>query len=195
MALDWNKPITIGGPSKRQSSQMPSKTTMNLCMPAEHEVDLRKAVPLGILILLVTVLFIKFGIVDMYAQVDQKQTELSQQQALVSSAESKLSGYDAVKQEYESYSSVQNAGSVDALTALDLVDTQVRSSATVTSESLKNNTLTLGLSNVSLDTIGKLVSSLYAQSIVSDVSVSTAATTSTSASDVTATMVITLKQA
>lgn len=78
---------------------------------------------------------------------------------------------------------------------LNLVDQQIMPSASVTGINLKNDTLSLSLTNASLDTIGKLVSTLSSQPIVSNVSVSTAATNATAAQDVTATMVVTLQQA
>lgn len=198
MALDWNKEITIGGPSKKASSEYPSKTTMNLAATEGRTVNLRNTILVGILLLVLVVLFAKFAVADFYGQVSQKQAELSTQKAQLAQVESKLANYDSVKAEYESYGTYvtgSSAAQVDALTVLNLVDQQIMPSARVTAINLKDNSLSLSLTNVSLDTIGNLVKTLNAQSIVSNVSVSTAANSATAASDVTATMVITLQQA
>lgn len=199
MALDWNKEVSFGSLKKKsKKAEMPSKTTMNLMVEEAHTFDIRKSWPWIVLLIVIAALFVKFGIVDPYVQVAQKQSELNQQQSLLSDAESKLSGYDALKTEYESYGAFLNSdstASVDAVAVLDLVDQQIAPSATVTAISLKSNTLTLALANASLETIGNLTDQLRGQPIVSAVSVSTAATSTTNAQDVTATMVITLKQA
>ncbi len=81
---------------------------------------------------------------------------------------------------------------VDALEALDLVDRFVAPSARVVSISLVGNTLTLNLTDISLDGVGKLASTLYEQDMVANVSVSTAATQETASKDVTAAITITL---
>jgi len=84
---------------------------------------------------------------------------------------------------------------VDALGALALVDRFVAPSARVASLSLAGNTLTLNLTDISLDGVGKLVSTLYEQDMVANVSVSTAATRETASEDVVVAMTITLATA
>lgn len=199
MALDWNKQITIGGgSSKRASGGFPTKTSMNLAVAQGHTINLRNTVIVSVLLLVVVVMFVKFGVVDYYDRIAQKQTELSAQKAQLAQMENKVANYDSVKAEYESYGSYltgSSASQVDAITVLDLVDQQIMPSARVTAISLKNNTLSLSLSGASLETIGTLAKTLDAQAIVSNVSVSTAANSTTAAADVTATMVITLQQA
>ncbi len=106
-----------------------------------------------------------------------------------------LTNYNSVLEEYEGYESmsITNGGlRVNALDALDLIDRFVTPSARVASISLVGNTLTLNLTDISLDGVGKLASTLYEQDIVENVSVSTAATQETASADVMATMTITL---
>lgn len=197
MALDWNKEISFNGTSKK-ATQYPSKTHINLNVAEASVVDLRKAIPIAVVLIALVACVVKFGIVDFYGQVAAKQADLSQQKAALAQVDAKLANYDSVKTEYESYGSYLTgsaATQVDAITVLNLVDQQIMPSASVTGINLKNDTLSLSLTNASLDTIGKLVSTLSSQPIVSNVSVSTAATNATAAQDVTATMVVTLQQA
>jgi hypothetical protein len=197
MALDWNKSLSFGGSSKK-AAEYPTKTIINLNTVTSTAVDPRKAIILGVILAVLVGCFVKFGVMDFYGQVSAKQAELSRQQATLAQVESKLANYDSIKAEYESYGSYlsgSSAAAVDAITVLNLIDQQIMPVAKVTSVTLKDNSLSLSLTNASLSTIGNLVNTLSAQSIVSNVSVSTAATNATAAQDVTATMVITLKQA
>jgi hypothetical protein len=199
MALDWSKKVSFGGNSSKKSlNAYPAKTSMNLIAADKNAVDLRKVLPIVVVLAVLVALFVKFGVVDYYAQVAVKQNDLAVQKASLSAVESKLASYDSVKAEYESYGSYLSGSSatqVDALIVLNMVDQQIMPTASVTAINLKSNTLSLSLANASLDTIGNLVKSLDAQPIVSNVSVSTAATSATAAQDVTATMVVTLQQA
>lgn len=192
MALDWNKPVHLSDLRGKNSTGYPTKTTMNLCVSGSQELDLRSAVPVALLLIVLVALFVKFGVVDQLAQVAAKQSELTQQQAILTADEAKLANYNKVEEEYDGYAVSTNSGSVSAITALDLVDTYVAPSATVSSINLKDNTLTLTLTNVNLDTVGALTTTLQGRPIVSGVTVSTAATSTTDTQNVVATMIISL---
>lgn len=198
MALDWNKEISFSGLKKRSpkpKDEYPSKTYMNLMVSDKKSFDLKSNIPLMVVLLIIVVLVMKFGVFDFYARIDAKQAELNSHQQTLSSLNAELTNYNAVLEEYEGYESMSITSSglrVDALEALNLVDRFVAPSARVASLSLVGNTLTLNLTNISLDGVGKLASTLYGQDIVENVSVSTAATQETASEDVTATMTITL---
>lgn len=198
MALDWNKEISFSGLKKRSpkpKDEYPSKTYMNLMVSDKKSFDLKSNIPLMVVLLIIVVLVMKFGVFDFYARIDAKQAELNSHQQTLSSLNAELTNYNAVLEEYEGYESMSITSSglrVDALEALNLVDRFVVPSARVASLSLVGNTLTLNLTNISLDGVGKLASTLYGQDIVENVSVSTAATQETASEDVTATMTITL---
>lgn len=198
MALDWNKEISFSGLKKRApkpKDEFPSKTYMNLMVSEKKSFDLRSNIPLIVILLIVVVLVMKFGVFDFYARVDAKQAELNAHQQTLSSLNAELTNYNTVLEEYEGYESMSITSSglrVDALEALNLVDRFVAPSARVVSISLVGNTLTLNLTDITLDGVGKLASTLYEQDMVSNVSVSTAATQETASKDVTAAMTITL---
>ena len=198
MALDWNKEISFSGLKKRApkpKDEFPSKTYMNLMVSEKKSFDLRSNIPFIVILLIIVVLVLKFGVFDFYARVDAKQAELNAHQQTLSSLNAELTNYNTVLEEYEGYESMSITSSglrVDALEALDLVDRFVAPSARVVSISLVGNTLTLNLTDISLDGVGKLASTLYEQDMVANVSVSTAATQETASKDVTAAITITL---
>jgi len=198
MALDWNKEISFSGLKKRApkpKDEFPSKTYMNLMVSEKKSFDLRSNIPFIVILLIIVVLVLKFGVFDFYARVDAKQAELNAHQQTLNSLNAELTNYNTVLEEYEGYESMSITSSglrVDALEALDLVDRFVAPSARVVSISLVGNTLTLNLTDISLDGVGKLASTLYEQDMVANVSVSTAATQETASKDVTAAITITL---
>ena len=198
MALDWNKEISFSGLKKRApkpKDEFPSKTYMNLMVSEKKSFDLRSNIPFIVILLIIVVLVLKFGVFDFYARVDAKQAELNAHQQTLNSLNAELTNYNTVLEEYEGYESMSITSSglrVDALEALNLVDRFVAPSARVVSISLVGNTLTLNLTDISLDGVGKLASTLYEQDMVANVSVSTAATQETASKDVTAAITITL---
>ena len=201
MALDWSKEISFSGLKKRApkpKDEFPSKTYMNLMVSEKKSFDLRSNIPFIVILLIIVVLVLKFGVFDFYARVDAKQAELNAHQQTLNSLNAELTNYNTVLEEYEGYESMSITSSglrVDALGALALVDRFVAPSARVASLSLVGNTLTLNLTDISLDGVGKLVSTLYEQDMVANVSVSTAATRETASEDVVVAMTITLATA
>lgn len=198
MALDWNKEISFAGLKKRSpkpKEEYPSKTYMNLAVSDKKPLDLRGNIPMIIVLLVIVALVLKFGVFDFYARVDAKKSELNTHQQTLIAMNTELVNYNAVLEEYEGYESMSITSGglrVNALDALALVDRFVAPSARVVSISLAGNTITLNLTDISLDGVGKLVSTLYEQEVVANVSVSTAATQETTSADVTAALTITL---
>ena len=202
MALDWGKNISFAGLRKKApkpKAVYPTKTYINLVVSDKKKLELRSTLPKAILIVLITVVAIKFGVFDFYDRVAKKEAELSAQTQVLSGLEAQLVEYDAVKAEYETYEStklVADGLTVSAVEALQLVDSHIAPAARVDSIDLKGNTMSLTLANITLDGVGKLVSNLYKQPNVDNVTVSTAATNKAeSNATTTATMVVTLKVA
>lgn len=183
MALDWNKEISFGGLFKRTkksgSSQYPTKTTMNLYV-VERTTQTSHVVLVAVLLIVIVALFVKFGVVDQYARLHAKETELSQQQLAVSQAEAQLKNYDEVLATYQGFASTGDPNAVDAVSVLDLVTTQVMPYANVSSIVLDNGVLTLTLTGASLSTVGELATQLTGQDMVESVSVSTASNATSS---------------
>lgn len=199
MALNWSKEISFSGLKRskaKPNNEYPEKTYMNLVVSTKREVDTRKTVITGVIALIAVVLIVKFGIFDFYGRVNDKAAELGAQQQSLNVLNAGLSNYDAVLSEYESYESIsvtENGLVVNAVDALALVDRYIAPSASIMSISLAGETMAINVTDISLDGVGQLVSTLYAQDMVANVSVATAATAQTASSDVTAALTITLK--
>ena len=182
MALEWSKNISLAGLKKKApkaKAVYPSKTYINLAVEDKKKLEVRSTLPKAILVVLIAVAAIKFGIFDFYDRVAQKEAELAQQVHVLNGLEAQLVNYDAVKAEYETYEAtklVSDGMIVPAVDALKLVDRYITPVARVDSIKLQGNTVTLSLSNITLSGVGKLVSTLYEQPIVANVTVSTAAT-------------------
>lgn len=199
MALNWSKEISFSGLKKskaKPNNEYPEKTYMNLVVSTKREVDTRKTVITGVIALIAVILVVKFGIFDFYARVNDKVAELNVQQQNLNVLNTGLAKYDAVLSEYESYESISVTADglvVNAVDALALVDRYIAPSASIMSISLAGDTMAINVTDISLDGVGQLVSTLYAQDMVANVSVATAATAQTASSDVTAALTITLK--
>lgn len=200
MAIDWNKEISFSGltKKKKQDTGFPEKTYMNLAIRDQSELEVRRVVPVAIVLLIVIVLFAKFGVFDFIDRVNQKEAELNTQKQALAEIQSKLTKYDSVLEEFESYeaSAIGYGGEiVSPLEALTLIDRYIAPVANVSQVNIAGNTVSLDLSNISLNGVGRLVNTLYEQPIVADVSVSTATTKQAATDDVTTSLVITLQVA
>ena len=185
MALDWSKEVSFSGLRKRKpkaKAEYPSKTYINLVISDKKKFDVRSELPKILLVALLTVLVCKFGVLDFYGKVTEKEIELSQQTQTLQGLEAQLVGYEDVKAEYETYESTKLVAddlTVSAVDALDLIDRFILPKAHIDSMALQGNTITLNLSGITLNGVGKLISKLYEQPIVENVSVSNAATNKT----------------
>ena len=194
MAIDWNREITLGG-SGQSKGAIPTKTTMNLAPRDTLKFDIRKVVLAALALALAIGLFTKFAVIDVYSQVQSRQTELDQQQQILNGMQSRINDYDAVLDEYRSYaaSSLGGMEGHDALEVMGLVSRIIEPAAAVTAASTNGKALTVNVKDIPLDRLGQLSDELKADPLVSDVSVSTANTTSDG--NVTASIVVTLEGA
>lgn len=199
MALEWGKDISIGkkeGSGKKKAQTYPSKTYINLMPTAAGPSNVGRNVLVGLLLLVLVAAFVKFGVVDFYAKVSDKQAELATQRQQLSAVEGKLSSYEDVVAEFEGYevASIASAGMpMNAVEVLNLADQCVLPYADVSALSLKEDALQLSLTNTSLDNLGQLSSVLEARPEVKSVVVSTASTKQDAAGGTSATVTVTLQ--
>ena len=176
-------------------SGYPTKTHINLIVEDKQERDGKRTALTAVLLIAVVAAFGKFAIYDFYKRVADKEAELGQYTTELSVLQSQLADYDQVQEEYNLYESarmVSDASLVPALDALNLVDKYISPVAAVSSISLGNNVMSLNISGSSLKNSGQLVSTLYEQPIVKNVTVSTASNANNSETT-TVTMSITLQ--
>ncbi len=204
MALDWNKNISLstildlvkkgdkGG--KKASSEMPTKTTMNLIETEQSSSDVRKKVLIGILAAVVLIAFVKFGILDPFATLRTKQAELERQQAALAEMMGADGDYQDVAKLYEAYTKQYGNGSADAISLLDMVDQRVRPVAKVTQIVFADNTLTLTVEGASLQTVGDLASNLEKDPMVASTVVKSSETQQSASSTTVSTIVVVLEK-
>ena len=181
-----------GKGGRQGTAQVPSKTTMNLYQAERSKTNLRTAVLVGVLILVVMVAFVKFGVFDPLANLSQKQDLLARKQDQLAEAAMGSSDYAEVKELYEAYSTQYGTDVVDAIAVLDMVEGRVMSKATVSNIVLSGNTLTLTIEGVSLQTVGDLASEVEGEPMVTSTNVSSASTKDDSAENTISTLVVTL---
>ena len=182
MALDWSKEISFSGLKKgagRRNDAMPSKTGINLVASEKSSSFSGRNVVIAVVLVAAVALFLKFGVFDLYGQVDAKRAELNAQQQQLASIRNQLAGYDDLLAEYESYGAgkvAEGVKSVDVTVAFRLVDECVAPYASVSSLGLVEDELMLQVADTTLDRVGAITSALEQQPEVSEVSVSNATT-------------------
>ncbi|MBR3159481.1 MAG: hypothetical protein IKF14_10325 [Atopobiaceae bacterium] len=201
MALDWNQEVSLatimdlvrpGQKGKKGGSGLPSKTTINLYQPEASTMNLRKAVLILVLSLVVLAAFLKFGVLDPLTTLSQKQAQLQQQQELLTKAASATKDYREVQELYNAYVAEYGSGAADAISVLDMVEKRVMGSAKVTGIVLADHTVTLTIEGVSLQTVGDLASDLEKDPMVLSTNVSKAATQNAGTEETSSTIVIML---
>ena len=201
MALDWNKEISLatimdlarpGKGGGQGTGQVPSKTTMNLYQIERAKTNLRTAVLVGVLALVILAAFVKFGVLDPLGTLSAKQAQLERQQELLTKAAAGSEDFAEVKKLYDAYEAQYGSETIDAISVLDMVEQRVMGRATVSKIVLSDNTLTLTIEGVSLQTVGDLASEVEKEPMVQSTNVSSAATQEEGAENTVSTLVVTL---
>ncbi len=201
MALDWNQEVSLatimdiarpGKGGSKGSATIPTKTTMNLYQPETKTINLRKAVILLVLALILIGVFVKFGVIDQFAALSQKQAQLEEQQAILIKYAGSVEGYKEVQELYEAYVAQYGSDTPDAIAVLEMVEKRVMGKATVTGITLSGETLTLTMEDVSLETVGDLASDLEKEPTVKATNVMTATAQSEDTQKTVSTLVVTL---
>ena len=195
MAIDLKREVSFDLKKKRDDPEKayPTKRSMNLYRIEHPEVDKRKVGALVAILVVALGLFVRFGVAGPLMEIRDKEAELARVQGELAPITERAAEYERVRAEYEKYSLVSGTSGVDASSVLDMIESQVMPSATVSQVTLEDTKLTLTLSNVSLDTVGVIANNVSAQPNVSDVAVSTAQTASDDgSSQVVATITVTL---
>ena len=183
MALDWNKNVNLsaitsrfkkGGKASTDKVDFPTKRTMNLYQTAEKSTNVRTFVIVGVVVLVLGGLLVKFGVLDPLAAVAQKQEELATQQNLAMELSTTLNGYDDVKEAYDGYIARYGGDSTDAISVLDMIEKRVMPRASVSGIVIDGKTVTLTLEGATLETAGSIAKDLENQAVVERVNLATA---------------------
>jgi hypothetical protein len=173
-------------------SKSAMKTTINLAQKERRTTGLRTVLPAAIVLAALIALFCKFGVIDQLNRVSRMDMQTGQTQQLLSQVQEKTANYNSVKEKYEASTAAQAAlvGGVDPMSCLTLIENNLMDDAAVSSLAISGDTISVKLSNVTLNQISVIYTRLKASSLVSGVKVYTAQTGEQSAAKVTATMTI-----
>ena len=153
------------------------KKTMNLAFH-ESSVNVKKLIPLILVIVIAALAFVKFGILDQTAKKVAALNEVSAKQSQLAAINVKLSGYDELEQLYGRYRygwmTEAESGLVDRMEVITILEKIIDKSAVIEDFAINYNILNVNISGLSLDQTSTLVKELEADPQVTSASVYTA---------------------
>lgn len=168
-----------------KKERFPEKTTINLVVREKTMNSPSRALPVFFVVLVLVALFGKYAVADRYAEIMVLQRDVDALTRAQAELSEELVDYDAVREEYRIYSSdwmlESETQMVDRLDVLALVDGLIKPKAQVDRLSMRGNVISANLSQVTLREAAGIVAQLYQNTMVSEVTVSTAGTQNQSA--------------
>lgn len=173
------------------------KATLNLCMKEKQLISPAVFVPVLLVILVLAALIGYFGVYMPYDSVKRAQEELDARKEVLEQMLDHTKDYNEVKDEFNKYNYEEfDRTLADRLDVLALLERTVFRVSTVRSLSVNNKTVSLTLTDISLDKVSELITTLNGEDLVAEVTVTTTGyQSSDSASTPTATMYILLNDA
>lgn len=160
--------------TKQKAVQMPSKKTMNF-VHHQSSFDLKKVLPVLVVILAIGIVFAKVGFMDPLAEKTAAYNELAQKQEQLAAINTKLTGYDELAKEYGRYSygwmDETEVNMVSRMDVLHLVEEEISSKAYIDNLAVNNNVLTLNIHGITLEQASAMVKSLEERGLVESAAV------------------------
>ena len=160
--------------TKQKAVQMPSKKTMNF-VHHQSSFDLKKVLPVLVIILAIGIVFAKVGFMDPLAEKTAAYNELAQKQEQLAAINSKLTGYDELAKEYGRYSygwmDETEVNMVSRMDVLHLVEEEISNKAFIDNLAVNNNVLTLNIHGITLEQASAMVKSLEERGLVESAAV------------------------
>ena len=160
--------------TKQKAVQMPSKKTMNF-VHHQSSFDLKKVLPVLVIILAIGIVFAKVGFMDPLAEKTAAYNELAQKQEQLAAINSKLTGYDELAKEYGRYSygwmDETEVNMVSRMDVLHLVEEEISTKAFIDNLAVNNNVLTLNIHGITLEQASAMVKSLEERGLVESAAV------------------------
>ena len=160
--------------TKKNAVVVPSKKTMNF-VHHQSSIDLKKVLPVVLVILIVAAVFVKFGVLDPLDKKTAALNELSLKQEQLAAVNAKLSGYDELAKEYGRYSyGWMNETEVNLVSRMDvlaLIEERIVPAAIIDNIAVNNNVLTLNIHGITLEQASTMVKSLEESELVESASV------------------------
>ena len=159
---------------KKNAVVVPSKKTMNF-VHHQSSFNLKKVLPVVLVILIVAAVFVKFGIMDPLDKKTAAMNELSLKQEQLASVNAKLTGYDELAKEYGRYSyGWMNETEVNLVSRMDvlaLIEERIVPAAIIDNIAVNNNVLTLNIHGITLEQASTMVKRLEESELVESASV------------------------
>ena len=160
--------------TKQKAVQMPSKKTMNF-VHHQSSFNLKKVLPVLVIILAIGIVFAKFGFMDPLAEKAAAYNELALKQEQLAAINTKLTGYDELAKEYGRYSygwmDETEVNMVSRMDVLHLVEEEISTKAYIDNLAVNNNVLTLNIHGITLEQASAMVKSLEERGLVESAAV------------------------
>ena len=159
---------------KKNTVNIPSKKTMNF-VHHESSINLKKLLPVLLVILVLGALFTKFAILDPLAEKAALESDVALKQSQLDAINARLEGYDELAKEYGRYSygwmDETEVNMVSRMDVLHLVEEEIASVAFIDNLAVNNNVLTLNIHGITLEQASAMVKSLEARGLVQSAAV------------------------
>lgn len=160
--------------TKKTAVVVPSKKTMNF-VHHQSSFNLKKVLPIVLVVLIAVAAFAKFGILDPLAKKTAALNELSQKQEQLAAINNKLAGYNELEKEYGRYSygwmNETEINLVSRMDVLNLIEKRIATKAIIDDIAVNNNVLTLNIHGITLEQASAMVKSLEESELVTSASV------------------------
>lgn len=179
---------------KKKERQYPFKTSINLAQSERRPGNLATIVTTAVILTAAIAAFSKFGVIDRLQAVGEIRAQAAQQEALVEQVREQTAEYDMILERYQSESLRRNtaAGGADPMKCLELVEKNLLNRARVASFTVDMDTVTVKISDVTLNDISDIYQNLTKDAAVSGVQVFNASTDNENSTKVTAAMTISM---
>lgn len=163
---------------KGMRGKMPTKRSINLIVVDESKIELKKAIPLIIIIVVLAVLFSKFLVIDRINEVNQATARVSQLRSDLDTMNAAIQTFGELQEKYAHYTysgmTAEEMERVDRVSVMELAETIFASGNQANSWSLSGNILTAEVVGDTLEDLNKLAEKLEENPIVDRCAITTA---------------------
>jgi len=183
----------------KKAKQTVLKRTLNLAVKERNrENDPRLIIPVALVLVVGIAAFAKFAVADRLKAASSVYSEINGINAQTQALAKENEQYDSVKEQYSHYTysiyTNDELALADASRVMNIIDESLLPNSQVASFVFTSNVLNVVINNVTLQDVSAIVSDLYKDSSVKQVTVSTAFT-ETGSQKATANMTVDLKSA
>lgn len=163
------------GLKKARKAVMPTKTTLNLAIKEKKELRPGRTVPAVLAVLVCAALFGKFAVADRFAAAQAAEAAVAARRAELAAIEQSYADFDEVQHTYNQYTYTGFDRTIaDRLDIMALLEREVYPVGTVRTLSIAGKTVTLTVSDLTLEQLSSLTARLKADPMVAGVAISTA---------------------